>query len=101
MVGRLCLLALLLLAPLHSGLSEQAAAEELGKQETPAPAPQRRPKLPSSIVFESSLGDVHFPHRVHQKMGCQNCHHQIHAKDLSDDEALFEAGVADQKRDGG
>ena len=26
---------------------------------------------------------------------------EIHAKDLSDDEALFEAGVADQKRDGG
>jgi len=38
--------------------------------------------MPNVILFESSVGDVHFPHRVHQKMGCQRCHHQIHAKDL-------------------
>ena len=57
------------------------AADEAG-QEAQTPAPARRPKLPGTIVFESGLGDVHFPHRLHQKMGCQKCHHQIHAKDL-------------------
>jgi hypothetical protein len=41
-----------------------------------------RPKLPGVITFESALGDVLFPHKVHQKMGCKNCHHQIHAKTL-------------------
>ncbi|NNK33752.1 MAG: hypothetical protein HKP02_11545 [Xanthomonadales bacterium] len=39
--------------------------------------------MPKVITFESALGDVQFPHRVHQKMGCQGCHHQIHAKDLA------------------
>jgi len=48
-----------------------------------APAPARRPPMPNVITFESALGEVRFPHRVHQKMGCQNCHHQIHAKDLA------------------
>mgnify|MGYP001821490101 FL=1 len=57
------------------------AADEAG-QEAQTPAPARRPKLPGTIVFGSELGDVHFPHRLHQKMGCQKCHHQIHAKDL-------------------
>jgi hypothetical protein len=46
-----------------------------------APSPSR-PKMPNVITFESSVGNVHFPHRVHQKLGCQKCHHQIHAKDL-------------------
>jgi len=57
----------------QTGIAEQKAA--------PASRPAR-PKLPDVITFESSLGNVHFPHRQHQKMGCKNCHHQIHAKPL-------------------
>lgn len=59
-----------------------AQASPAAPQASPAAAPARRPKLPGVITFESALGDVVFPHKVHQKMGCQNCHHQIHAKSL-------------------
>jgi hypothetical protein len=74
------LLALLAL-PLPGG-SQEAEPSAAAEQEAPAKAPARRPKLPNVITFKSSVGDVHFPHKVHQKMGCQKCHHQIHAKDL-------------------
>jgi DnaJ-class molecular chaperone len=74
------LLALLVLPPAaHSQKTEQAEAIQ---PDPPAAAAVRRPKMPNIITFESSLGSVHFPHRVHQKMGCKGCHHQIHAKDL-------------------
>lgn len=70
--------------PAYSQVAEPAQQEqpEPAQQEQPPPAPAARPKLPSVITFESSLGDVLFPHKVHQKMGCKNCHHQIHAKTL-------------------
>jgi hypothetical protein len=61
---------------------QQAEQAEAAEQETPATARVRRPKMPNIITFESSLGNVHFPHRLHQKMGCKGCHHQIHAKNL-------------------
>jgi hypothetical protein len=77
------ILTLLLLAAFALPALPQPAEEpESTPQEAPAPAPARRPKLPNVITFESGLGDVHFPHRAHQKMGCKNCHHQIHAKTL-------------------
>lgn len=65
--------------PAYSQVAEPA---EPARQEQPSPAPAARPKLPAVITFASSLGDVLFPHKVHQKMGCKNCHHQIHAKTL-------------------
>lgn len=46
------------------------------------PAEQASAPLPDVIVFESALGDVHFPHTRHQKMRCKRCHHQIHAREL-------------------
>ena len=74
------LLVVCIAAPV--GQAQEPGQAEAGQQETPAKTPARRPKLPMDITFESALGDVVFPHRVHQKMGCQKCHHQIRAKDL-------------------
>ncbi len=90
-MSKLCLLALLLILcafalPSHAQEAELAEgadrATPAAEQATPPAAPARRPKLPGVITFESGLGDVLFPHKVHQKMGCKNCHHQIHAKTL-------------------
>jgi c(7)-type cytochrome triheme protein len=89
---KFCLLVTLLLIaafPL-AGPAQEAARAEAVQQDAPATSPTtlaatppaRRPKLPGVITFESELGDVLFPHKVHQKMGCSNCHHQIHAKTL-------------------
>jgi len=70
------LLALLCVAiAVHAQTGEDGAAAP-GATE-PASAP-----LPDVIVFESALGDVHFPHTRHQKMRCNRCHHQIHAREL-------------------
>jgi Zn finger protein HypA/HybF involved in hydrogenase expression len=83
-MNKLSLLVVLLtfaLPPLaiHSQETDPAAS---APQEAPAKPPARRPKMPNVITFESSVGNVSFPHKVHQRMGCQKCHHQIHAKDL-------------------
>ena len=64
------------------GHSQEPGQVETTPQKAPSELPAARPKLPNVITFESSLGDVHFPHKMHQKMGCKNCHHQIHAKEL-------------------
>lgn len=45
-------------------------------------AAEGAPMPPSDIVYESSVGDVVFPHNRHLKMGCQQCHHQIKAGPL-------------------
>lgn len=76
----LTLMALCAVPPLAP--CQEAAGAEAEVQETPSQPPARRPKMPGVITFESSVGKVLFPHRVHQRMGCQKCHHQIHAKDL-------------------
>jgi c(7)-type cytochrome triheme protein len=77
------ILTLLMLGPLALPAQPQPTdGAAAAAQETPAPAPARRPKMPKVITFDSSVGDVVFPHRKHQKMGCKNCHHQIHAKTL-------------------
>jgi hypothetical protein len=76
----LALLALCILAP--NAQAQEPPQSGATPQDAPSEAPARRPKLPGVITFESSVGQVMFPHRVHQKMGCQKCHHQIHAKDL-------------------
>lgn len=64
------------------GSAQETEPAASAREQAPAEAAPRRPKLPNIITFESSVGEVQFPHRVHQKMGCQKCHHQIHAKDL-------------------
>ena len=41
--------------------------------------------LPGEIIFESSVGQVHFPHDLHVEeleLECGECHHQIHAAEL-------------------
>ena len=50
--------------------------------ETAAAAPAKRTRPPATIVFESSVGDVQFPHKAHLKMRCNSCHHQIQAAAL-------------------
>lgn len=64
------------------GQAQEPGQVEAGQRETSTESPARRPKLPKDITFESALGNVVFPHRVHRKMGCQKCHHQIRAQDL-------------------
>ncbi|MGD2129863.1 MAG: hypothetical protein PVJ33_04140 [Lysobacterales bacterium] len=73
---RLILSALALLAMSLTGTAQQPADGE----QPSSPSPAKRPPIPREITFESSLGNVTFPHRMHMKMGCQTCHHQIHAK---------------------
>jgi hypothetical protein len=81
---RFCFVATLaILASWHTPAWAQQAEAAAAPVEAPSATPARRPRMPNVITFESSLGEVHFPHRVHQKMGCQTCHHQIHAKDLA------------------
>jgi DnaJ-class molecular chaperone len=74
------MLALLTLA--LPGYSQETGQTGTVEQEAPAKLPAARPKLPNVIIFESSVGNVHFPHKMHRKMGCKKCHHQIHAKEL-------------------
>ncbi len=37
---------------------------------------------PCDIHFELNFGDVCFPHKVHRKLGCGECHHQFPAVKL-------------------
>lgn len=42
--------------------------------------------MPNVVTFESSVGEVHFPHKFHVEdldLECMECHHQIHAKVLN------------------
>lgn len=61
-------------------------AHPIPGSEISAPAPATaNPEMPGDIVFNSSVGDVVFPHGLHVQdadMECVECHHQIHAKDL-------------------
>lgn len=45
--------------------------------------PAGDPRPPDEIRYESSVGDVLFPHKLHVKMRCTRCHHQIHAAELN------------------
>lgn len=93
MMNKLCLLVMMLTlaAAAPPGHAQEEGEPATVEQDTPSAAmanappnpPAKRPKLPGVITFESALGDVLFPHKVHQKMGCKNCHHQIHAKTLA------------------
>jgi hypothetical protein len=78
----LVLLFLTLCAVPPGGWPQAPDQPEASGQNQSSGTSARRPKMPAVITFESSVGNVTFPHRVHQKMGCQKCHHQIHAKDL-------------------
>ena len=46
-------------------------------------APPAKPSMPDEIIFESSVGNVLFPHKAHLKKKCASCHHQIHAQQLT------------------
>jgi len=65
------------------GLPQAQVQAENAPQETAPAAPARRPRMPNVITFESSIGEVQFPHKVHMRMGCKKCHHQIQAKALA------------------
>lgn len=84
-------LALGLLALLAVAAAGHAQSGDAGAAAT-QPTEQASAPLPDVIVFESALGDVHFPHTRHQKMRCNRCHHQIHARELdTPHEAYFAA----------
>ena len=70
----------LLSADAHSQANESTGEPAQGEI---AAAAQARPPLPDVVLFESAIGDVHFPHTRHQKMTCKRCHHQIHARELA------------------
>jgi hypothetical protein len=79
---RISLGVLALLAFSLSGLPQETEPPGATVQKAPSAAsPERRP-MPNEITYSSSVGDVVFPHKVHVKMGCKKCHHQIHAEAL-------------------
>jgi hypothetical protein len=78
------LVTLLLLSAIPApGLPQAQEQTENAPQETAPAAPARRPKMPNVITFESSIGEVRFPHKAHIRMGCKKCHHQIQAGELA------------------
>jgi hypothetical protein len=84
-IMRLLSLAASLLALLSVSVVGHAQTTDSGSappSDKPATAARSASSLPDVIVFESELGDVHFPHKRHQKMRCKRCHHQIHAREL-------------------
>ena len=58
--------------------------QQTGTEPATAPpvSPPAIPVMPGEVNFESSVGNVLFPHAVHLKFGCVACHHQIHAEAL-------------------
>ena len=64
------------------GISQETGQAGTVQQKAPSDKPAARPKMPNVISYESSLGNVSFPHKIHRKMGCKNCHHQIKAREL-------------------
>lgn len=54
------------------GQTQDASPETAGQDQAP----------PEVIQFESSVGNVLFPHKTHLKMRCSRCHHQIQADAL-------------------
>ncbi len=74
------LLMSLALSPLCFGQEVDQAKTSPKKEETVTrPA---TPMMPREVTFESSVGNVMFPHNVHLKLGCNTCHHEIHANTL-------------------
>lgn len=63
----------------HAQVVEPAKSPQPNEAAAAAPA---QPQMPDVILFESNIGNIHFPHTRHQKMSCKRCHHQIHARDL-------------------
>jgi hypothetical protein len=71
------------LALLGTALSLAAQTVDPAADEPAAVKPLAKPKMPAEVVYESSVGEVRFPHRAHVKMKCPTCHHQIHAAELN------------------
>ena len=81
--GRLTVLGLaILLAGPATARALQAEEPATSAQAESPRAPRAKPSIPRDITYESSVGNVVFQHRMHMKMGCGECHHQIHAEPL-------------------
>ena len=55
------------------------------KETSPSKSAVDNSDMPGEIIYESSVGNVLFPHSVHakdQEIECTECHHQIHAGEL-------------------
>lgn len=78
----LCLFAGLLALLCVTIMGQAQEVESTSEPASAAPATADHPALPDIILFESATGDVHFPHKRHQRMRCKRCHHQIHAREL-------------------
>ena len=59
--------------------AQQAGSDQA---EIPGDSPPATPVMPDAVTYESSAGNVLFPHSTHLKFGCAACHHQIHASVL-------------------
>ena len=61
---------------------EVAQIETTPLQQGASTPPTEVQEVPCDIRFELTAGDVCFPHKMHRKMGCKECHHQYQAKVL-------------------
>jgi hypothetical protein len=62
--------------------SQEAIQTVVTPEEAPSETPAATIEVPCEFKYESSAGDVCFPHDSHLKLGCKACHHQIHAEEL-------------------
>jgi hypothetical protein len=76
-IGMLVFLAFTL-----SGCSQEPGQVDTAPEETPPDPTVATIEIPCEIYFESSVGKVCFPHKLHLKMGCTKCHHEVHAEAL-------------------
>jgi len=55
-------------------------------EDAPSDSSATSADMPDVVIFDSSVGEVHFPHKLHVEdldLECMQCHHQIHAKELN------------------
>jgi len=62
--------------------AQEAKHPESKPEEVQSSSSSAVPVMPAEVTFESSVGNVLFPHNVHLKFGCIACHHQIQAMEL-------------------
>jgi hypothetical protein len=62
---------------------QEVNQEETAQKKEQSTSPTSAPTMPREVTFESSVGNVVFPHSKHLKLGCNTCHHQIHADELN------------------
>jgi hypothetical protein len=84
LISKLCVACFALamcMAPVH-GWAQEAEQGAPAADQAPAKPKPAKPRMPNEITYTSEVGDVRFPHKLHMKMGCNKCHHQIHAEPL-------------------